>query len=380
MTMGERVDSKLDIGIVGGSIGGLFCAAALERLGHRVTVFERSQQGLERRGAGLVAQQEIFDLLHTVGRDRDAEVGVVATERIVLDREGRVVSSDPTPQIQLSWDHTYLTFRALVRSGHYRLGANVSTVIDGENSAVVQLTTGESQEFDVVVGADGLGSVVRRTVAPEDVRNHYAGYVTWRGLVPESALPPAASRALLGRFAFYNGPAVHMLGYLVPGAGGETTQGDRRYNWVWYRSMSEVERSDLMRECGRATDSFSTAPGELPARLRAQLVQEAADVLPAQFAAAVAAEQQPFMQAIYDYVPPRMTGRRVALMGDAAAVVRPHTAMGAAKAAGDALFLASALARGSGVEAALTRYGAERLPVARAISDYGRRLARSLQL
>ena len=180
--------------------------------------------------------------------------------------------------------------------------------------------------------------------------------------------------------AFYNGPSVHMLGYLVPGAGGETTSGDRRYNWVWYRSMSELERADLMRDCGKPTDSFSTAPGELPAALRARLVHEAAEVLPAPFAAAVAAEQQPFMQAIYDYVPPRMTGRRVALMGDAAAVVRPHTAMGAAKAAGDALALAAALAQGSDVGTALTRYGAERLPVARAISDYGRRLARSLPL
>ena len=83
--------ARLDIGVVGGSIGGLFAAALLSRDGHRVTVLERSRTGLARRGAGLVAQQELFDLLHRVGRDADARIGVVAHERITLDRNGDVV-------------------------------------------------------------------------------------------------------------------------------------------------------------------------------------------------------------------------------------------------------------------------------------------------
>lgn len=380
--MTDRTSGLLNIGIVGGSIGGLFAASLLVQQGHSVTVFERSRTGLERRGAGLVAQQEIFDLLQAVGRDSEARVGVVATDRIVLNRVGQVISSDPTPQIQLSWDHTYSVFRALVPADSYRLGAGVSAVFDDEDSAMVQLVTGETDEFDLVIGADGLGSIVRRAIAPEDDENRYVGYVTWRGLVPETDLPPQAADALLGRFAFYSGPQVHMLGYLVPGAGGEVTTGERRYNWVWYRSMTQLELADLMRQCGKPAHSFSTAPGELPDELRHRLIADAKQMLPEPFAAAVAAEEQPFMQAIYDYVAPRMTGRRVALLGDAAAVVRPHTAMGAAKAAGDAIALARALSpnRGIGVETALARYGAERLPVARAISEYGQRLASSLQL
>jgi 2-polyprenyl-6-methoxyphenol hydroxylase-like FAD-dependent oxidoreductase len=58
-------------------------------------------------------------------------------------------------------------------------------------------------------------------------------------------------------------------------------------------------------------------------------------------------------------------------------MVRPHTAMGAAKAAGDALLLAALLSEAP-LSEALRRYDAERLPVGRAISDYGRRLAASL--
>ncbi|SKC35760.1 FAD-dependent monooxygenase [Plantibacter cousiniae (nom. nud.)] len=371
---------RLSIGIVGGSLGGLFAASLLTRRGHRVTVFERSRTGLERRGAGLVAQQELYDLLHAVGRDAEARVGVVATDRITLARDGRVLTSDPTPQIQVSWDHTYSVFRSLIPPEGYRLGQAVATVHDRDQGATVETVTGELHEFDLVVGADGLRSVTRHVVAPDDDRNRYAGYITWRGLIPEAELPAAAARTLLGRFAFYSGPEVHMLGYLVPGADGETEPGARRYSWVWYRSMSEHELADLMQLTHRPAGSSSTAPGDLPSELRERLLAEAEQLLPPPFAAAVAAEPRPFMQAIYDYVPPRMTSGRIALLGDAAAVVRPHTARGAAKAAGDALALAAGLDLGLGVDAALSQYEAERLPIARAISDYGRRIARSLQL
>jgi 2-polyprenyl-6-methoxyphenol hydroxylase-like FAD-dependent oxidoreductase len=62
---------SLSIGIVGGSLGGLFAASLLMRRGHHVTVFERSRTGLERRGAGLVAQQ-------TLAASADALTGLCA--------------------------------------------------------------------------------------------------------------------------------------------------------------------------------------------------------------------------------------------------------------------------------------------------------------
>jgi 2-polyprenyl-6-methoxyphenol hydroxylase-like FAD-dependent oxidoreductase len=373
--------TPLDIGVVGGSIGGLFSATLLAQHGHRVVVFERSASGLSRRGAGLVAQQELYDLLHHVA-PHAADVGVVADERIVLDRAGRVVSRDRSPQTQLSWDHLYEVLRALLPAEQYRLAAPVRSVAadtKGIEGIDLVLADGAREHFDLVIGADGARSIVRQTVDPEHWHNAYSGYVTWRGLIPESALHSAAAENLLGRFAFFNGPGAHMLGYLVPGAGGETCAGARRYNWVWYRSMSMRELADLMTEVGRQPDSISTAPGDLPAALRLGLVRDAERELPHQFASAVAAEEQPFLQAIVDYVPRRMVSGRVALLGDAAAVVRPHTAMGAAKAAGDATALADAL-RALPVDDALRRYEAERLPVAEAIAAYGKRLAASLPL
>ena len=86
------------------------------------------------------------------------------------------------------------------------------------------------------------------------------------------------------------------------------------------------------------------------------------------------------LHAIFDYVAPRMINGRVALMGDAAFVARPHTAMGVAKAAGDAFALRDALIRHDGIAAALVAYEADRAPVAKEIVAYGQRLGQSLSL
>lgn len=370
---------KLEIGVVGGSIGGLFAAALLTQSGHRVTVLERSRHGLARRGAGLVAQQELLTLLQRVGRADASRVGVVAEERITLGRAGGILSRDPTPQMQLSWDYLYEVLRDLIPADAYRLDHAVRAVRSTDVSAEVELNSGERRFFDLVVGADGLRSVTRRAVVPDDRGNRYVGYVTWRGLIPEQALTGRAAGTLLGRFAFFTAPGAHMLGYLVPGAGGELAPGERRYNWVWYRPLSAADLAGLMDGIGRPVGSLSLAPGELPEALREQLRADARAELPPAFAEAVDAEPQPFLQAIVDYVPSAMARHRVALLGDAAVVVRPHTAMGAAKAAGDALALAALLDR-LPVAEALDRYQAQRLPVGRSIAQYGQRLGDSLPL
>lgn len=340
---------------------------------------ERSREGLARRGAGLVAQHELFEVLHEIGVGEDAQVGVEASERITLARDGRILSRDPTPQTQLSWDHIYELFRAELPADRYRLGETAHSVTSSGTHATVALDDDAFREFDVVIGADGLRSTVRREVDPTHSANTYVGYVTWRGLIPETSLPPSAARPLLGRFAFYTAPGAHILGYLVPGSQGETQPGARRYNWVWYRGMTASELSALMIRVGRSADSVSTAPGELPAPLRDDLIRDARTELPGPFADAIEAEPSPFVQAIYDYVPRRVVHGRIALLGDAAAVVRPHTAMGAAKAAGDAMALARLLGRHP-VSEALALYERERLPVARAIAAYGVRLGASIPL
>jgi len=368
---------RLNIAVVGGSLGGLFAAALLTRNGHTVTVLERSTTSLATRGAGLVARGEIFDILRGIDREDAARIGIVADERIVLDLAGDVIEREPVPQRQLSWDYVYEVFRQDVPSAEYRLGQNVNAVHPGTRHSAVELDGGRQQRFDLVVGADGRESVARKSVAPDRWENSYSGYVTWTGLVPENDLPPFASGTLLGRATTYTGVGNQIRGALVPGAGGEIGRGSRRYNWIWTRPLSEGALGRLLEESGQPTGAATIPPGELPEVLRRLLSTEAERELPFPFAAAVAADRKPSLNAVFDYVTPTMIAPRVALVGDAAVVVRPHASMSGAKAAGDAMALARFLEE-LPLEAALTAYERERLPVGESMASYGRIFANSL--
>jgi len=367
------------IGIVGGSLGGLFAAALLHADGHDVHVYERTECGLAGRGAGLVAQHEIFEVLRRLGTESVARVGVVAYERIVLAVDGSIASTEPTPQMQVSWDGLYGALLAHVPAQGYHAGLTVAGVEQSATQAFIHLADGQRIGFDCVIGADGLGSVVRSVVTPTQRDNHYAGYVAWRGLLPEAEVPPIASSSLFERFAFFFMPGGQALGYLVPGPNGEIAPGRRRYNWVWYRQAAGVAglRQTLTDAEGRI-HPYSLARGEVPAVERDALRLAAREALPPAFRAVIEAEPEPFVQAIFDHEGTRMASGRIALLGDAAFVVRPHTAMGAAKAAGDAMTLVGALRR-LPVREALVAYEAERLPVGRRIAAYGRQLGESLQ-
>jgi 2-polyprenyl-6-methoxyphenol hydroxylase-like FAD-dependent oxidoreductase len=84
---------------------------------------------------------------------------------------------------------------------------------------------------------------------------------------------------------------------------------------------------------------------------------------------------QPFLQPIYDLESPHMALGRVALIGDAAFVARPHVGAGVSKAAEDAEALAAALDAGEGdLPAALARFEAERLPRNRRVIERARYL------
>ncbi|MBP2301851.1 FAD binding domain-containing protein [Azospirillum picis] len=369
--------TSLRVRIAGGSVGGLFAAALLRRDGHDVRLYERSSGGLAGRGAGLVGQRDLFALLREVGCEHVADVGVVAWERIFLDRAGTIGHLQRTPQTQISWDHLFRTMRSKVEDGDYVPGRAVRAVEQDADGARLLFEDGGSEEADLVIGADGLGSVVRGAVAGDGSRNVYAGYVAWRGLIPEREVPPEAA-VLMNRFAFYEMPRSHALGYLVAGPGGETEAGSRRYNWVWYRPVGEADLPATLTAADGRRHPFSLAPGQVPPEAAALLRADAAALLPTPFAAVVAAEPRPFVQAIFDYEPPVMASGRVALLGDAAFVVRPHTAMGVAKAAGDALALRRALARHGGVAEALRAYDEERHPANAAIAAYGRRLGATL--
>ncbi len=156
--------------------------------------------------------------------------------------------------------------------------------------------------------------------------------------------------------------------------------GHRRYNFVWYRPASEERELPrlLTDEQGR-THSLSIPPPLIAREVVAEMREAAARVLAPQFNAMVALCEQPFLQPIYDLEVPRMAFGRVALVGDAAFVARPHIGAGVAKAADDALALADALAANPNVEAALRQFETPRLAAGQRILARTRHLGAYVQ-
>ncbi|WP_271565344.1 FAD binding domain-containing protein [Bradyrhizobium sp. CCBAU 11386] len=242
------------IAVVGGSLAVLFTATLLAQDGHDVTVYERSLHGPAGRGAGFLGKRESFAILRASGCEHVARVGVVARERIVFGDAGTSLVQPMPPQMQISWDTVYRVFRERRADGTYLLGKKVEHLREDADRVVLRFENGNEAMADLVVGADGVASVVRAVVDGPSALNCYAGYVGWRGLLAESALPGFAGEELLDRFAYFRMPYSHIIGFLVPGAGGETESGRRRYNWVWYRPAAGPAIRRLPQRCHRVLD------------------------------------------------------------------------------------------------------------------------------
>lgn len=95
------------------------------------------------------------------------------------------------------------------------------------NGVIAHFEEANPVQRDMLVGAGGSGSFVRQQLMPE-VRPRYAGYVAWRGVVPESSASPNLIKTFVDCFTFQQMKRSHILCYLIPGADGETEAGKRR--------------------------------------------------------------------------------------------------------------------------------------------------------
>ena len=206
----------------------------------------------------------------------------------------------------------------------------------------------------MLIAADGVRSTVRRQMFP-DVDLVYAGYIAWRGMVEEAALTPAAHAAIFHRFGWGLLDGEHILGYPVPGALDDLTPGRRRYSFVWYRPVDAATLAEMQTDATGRVHSEGIPPHLIRPEVIAALRRDSEALLPPVFAEIVRTSAQPLFQPIGDLESPMMRSGRVALLGDAAFVARPHVAKGAIKAGHDAVELAAALVGGD-VEDGLARY------------------------
>jgi len=307
-----------------------------------------------------------------------ADLGVEMTTRKILDAEGRTVIQIECPQTLTAWERLYRILRDAFPAAHYHRGVGLKGFEQNGGSVVAQLSDGRSVEADVLIGADGIRSTVRSQLLP-DLNPLYAGYVAWRALLPERTIPPAIHRELFEYMTFCLPPGEQFLGYPVAGPDNDLRLGHRRYNVVWYRPADERdELQRLLTDESGVVHSISIPP-PLIRKSAIDAMHAAAERLVApQFRAVARLMDEPVLQPIYDLETPQMAFGRVAIVGDAAFVARPHVGAGVSKASDDVIALVKALAADD-VEPALRRFEAERLPIGRRVIERARHLGAYLQ-
>ena len=336
--------------VVGGSLVGLSTAIALARQGATVTVVERTGTAGYEGGGGLGVDLALL-----------ARVTGLAGHPPVCQGSDRATTAWPLLAEWLETQARSVTGVEVVRA------ANVVEVGDG------WVRTDDSRRFDgdLVVGADGARSTVRRWVSPDRPDAVYAGYLLWRAMVAESDLPgglaPLPADEPSGEY--YSGP-YRLVTYPVPGADGSPLPGRRRLNLVWY----DPARSDLLIRRGLlegATVQGSLAAADVPEALRGELRAVADQRWPSPWREALDVALRDglvFATPIVQYWPPRLIRDRVAIAGDAAHAASPMVGGGFRHGLLDAAALTGDFEHDpdGGVAGVLGRYEHQRLTAAQA--------------
>ncbi len=365
--------------ITGGSLGGLMAANLLLRAGHDVQVLERSPQSLQGRGAGIVTHEGLRQVLRQAGVRVDDSLGIAVASRVVLAGDGSVACQWDHPQILTSWGRLYALLSAALPPQHQTLGAAVLACSQTDDGVSVHLADGRSLHADLLLAADGIRSTVRSQLLP-GVQPQYAGYVAWRGVCDEAVLSRHTRETLFPHFGFGLPAGEQMLGYPVAGLQDSTAPGQRRWNFVWYRPAAEGnELQALLTDADGQHHAAGLPPQAVSWRQIAAVRAAARERLAPQFAEVLEKTAMPFVQPIYDLASPQLAHGRIALMGDAAFVARPHVGMGVAKAADDALALQLAIAEHGATPQALRHYEQQRQPAGQAVVDRARRLGVGLE-
>jgi 2-polyprenyl-6-methoxyphenol hydroxylase-like FAD-dependent oxidoreductase len=193
-------------------------------------------------------------------------------------------------------------------------------------------------------------------------------------------LSPRTLDSLFGHFGFCLPSGEQMLGYPVAGPNNETAAGQRSYNFVWYRPADEqADLPDLLTDAGGRRHRMAIPPQLLRPDVVAAMRAAADALLAPQFAELVRKTTQPILQPIFDLESSQLVFGRVALLGDAAFVARPHCGMGVTKAAGDAVALVDALQQHALLPQALAQYQAQRITFGGEIVEHARNLGAYMQ-
>jgi len=335
----------LRVAIVGGGLGGLACALYLRDAGIRATVYEQVPR-LRETGAGIVVPPNMVRLLGRLNLSDALGAKAVQLEAAWEFRRwknGRVLFVQPMGEQcrRLYGAPCYVIHRADLLSLYQNALPAELVALDHrcvrltprQESTTVEFVHADQStseiEADVVIGADGIHSVVRNTIAP-DVEARFSGLCAFRCLVPASEAPAFARRPVQ---TLWLGPDRHFVHYPISSG--------KLINVV-----AITPARDWRRESWTETGKISDLRGEFLGwddRLLS-MIDAAAET---------------HRWALYDRAPlSHWTQGNIALLGDAAHAMLPFFAQGAAQATEDAMALAACLreATPATVAEALRRY------------------------
>lgn len=370
----------MKIAIAGGSIAGLAAAVTLNCIGHDVVVHECRDRPLPDPGGGVAVLRRMTAFLDAHGGYRLSIATVPTRRRRWLDQAGRIVDDTCQWLPFSSWDIVHRALCAMLPDGMIRYDSPVT--IERRDPDGVDLRIGAAHErVDLLVAAEGAGSRVRAALFP-GYAPHYAGYFALRGVVDEASFDAGTIETLVETLTLHRQPGELFMAFQIPAADSMPGPRTRRFNWIWYRAEAHLEplRGHLA-DIGGRLHGTSAEPGLVSIRSHTALRALARERLPAVLSQLVDATAAPSVHAVFDVLSPAFAGGRIALVGDAACTLRPHTASGMSKALADAVTLAQALPPGAHDVASRTAsWAAARRVVSAGLADAGVRFATDLGL
>src|SRR5579859_7212113 len=325
--------------IIGAGPGGLAAAIALRQVGIAVKVFEAAQE-LRPIGAGLTLWTNAVKATDQLGLTAAIQAragGEVGGE--IRSWRGPVLARIPATMLARTFGAANIAIhRAELQAamldvldvGIVETGARCLSFAQDADEVRVQLADGREVRGDLLIGADGIHSVVREQLfGISSLR--YAGYTAWRGVthVPDAAFPP-------GRGFLTLGPGGHM-GFVHIGPS----------QVYWFAALNAAAGGQDAPRGGRHAVLAHFGGWHGPIRAIVAATAEAAIL----------------RTDLYDRPPIlRWTAGRVTLLGDAAHPMTPNLGQGACQALEDAVVLARCLQARDDIPAALGRYETARIP------------------
>ena len=341
------MNKPIQVGIVGGGIGGLALARALQLRGIPYRVFERAPAFGE-IGAGVQMTPNAVRVLKALGLESDLQrVGFLPEAMVGRNWQTarelfRTPLKDSCPTLYgAEFFHVHRADLHAILSKdvpleNVRFGVQCTGVELGRETAIATFSDGTSFEADVIVGADGIHSAVRGAVWGQD-KPQFTGHMCWRALVPvdKHPLPFVSPDA-----SFWMGPKAHVVTYYVKGgAAVNIVAVGEAESWVKESWTEASSTEDLL--------SYYAGWHENLIELFKRTDRT-----------------QTFKWGLFDRDPMAQWGKgRTTLLGDAAHPMLPFLSQGAAMAIEDGYVLADALAHfGADAPAALAAYEQERRP------------------